>query len=142
MKILRQKRGFTFVDTAIAITLISVGLFAILSIVYSSAGNSLDSHLTIMATTLAREKLEKMVFDKKMNGWASIDTVNYPATETFTGAYAPFTRTVAIIKVDRDDLITERVNTNYKRITVTVSWNSGGAKSVTLETVVSLWGEG
>lgn len=134
-----KRKGFTLIETVIAMTVLSMGLFGTMKVFQDSVGTSLDSHLTVIASALAREQLEKMVFDKEMNGFDFIEMANYQATESFAGPFAPFTRTVAIQKVDGNDLTTARITSDYKRIMVTVTWTGGGF--VRLETLVTRWGE-
>lgn len=132
--------GFTLIETVIAMAVITMGLFGTMSLFYNTVGTSMNSHLTVMASSLVRERLEKIIFDKKMQGYDFVQIANYTTPETFTGAFAPFTRTTQIQEVDSVDLTTPRSNTDYKRITVTVSWTGGN--QVRLATLVTRWGVG
>ena len=90
------------------------------------------------STWLARERLEQIIFDRSMRGYAYVVNVNYPASETLTGDFSPFTRATQILEVSSANLTTASNGSGYKRATVTISWTGGN--SIQLETLVTLWG--
>ena len=134
-----RQRGFTFIETVMAIVVIGVGLFGLMHLFTGTVSNAFVTDQAIQATELARERLERVVFDKKMNGYNYVTTANYPAVENFTGAFSPFTRTMTILEVRSDNLTTASAGSGYKRVSVTVSWPTG--HSVQLETLVTKWNE-
>lgn len=135
----RQNLGFTLIETVLAISLIAVGFLGTFAMFQNSLGSAVTSVQTLQATWLARERLERVLFSKEMNGYASITTANYPSPETFTGTFSPFTRTTQILEVSSANLTSASNGSGYKRVTVAVTWVGG--HSIQLEGLVTLWGE-
>lgn len=131
-------RGFTLIETVLAISLISVGMLGTFAMIQNSLGSSVTSTQTLQATWLARERLDRILFNKEMSGYNFIIPANYSGNETFTGALIPFTRTTQIVEVSSADLASAQSGSGYKRVTVSVTWP--GNNSVTLEGLVTLWG--
>ncbi len=132
-------KGFTLVETVLSVFIIGVALFGLMHLFQGSVRTAADTDQAVQAASLARERLERILFDKKMNGYDFVTQANYPAVENFTGAFAPFTRTVAIREVRETDLTTDQANSGYKRVTVGVQWGANG--HVTLETLATKWNE-
>ncbi len=131
-------KGFTLIETILAMMVVAIGIFGTMHLFYNTVDRAFETDAYIQATALARERLEEITFDKKMNGYAFIVSANYPTTENLTGIYSAYTRTVTILEVNPADLKSSQSNSGYKKITVKVSWNGG---SVTLDTLLTFWGE-
>ena len=138
MRKFSNTKGFTLIETILAMMVVAIGIFGTMNLFYNTVNRAFETDAYIQATALARERLEEITFDKKMNLYASIVSANYPATENLTGAYSAYTRTVTILEVNPADLSSAQNNSGYKKVTVTVSWNGG---SVTLATLLTSWGE-
>lgn len=137
---LKNRRGFTLIESVLVLSLISFGLLGILTLFQKNISRSGDREFLLEATTLAQDKMETLIAAKKYNLYASITSANYPATpEDLTSVgFAGFSRTTTIQEVSNTDFTTAQVDSGYKKITVTVSWTGG---SVTLTTLFTLWGE-
>ncbi len=134
-----RERGFTLIETVMAVLIIGISLFGLMHLFQGTVSTAFDTDQAVRATQLARERLERMIFDKKMNGYNYIVAANYPAVENFTGDFSPFSRRVSITEVRGDNLTTPAPNTGYKRVVVTVSWDA--TNRVQLETLVTQWNE-
>lgn len=133
-----RQKGFTLIETILAMLVLAVGIFGTMHLFYQTTHRTFETDAYLKATALAREKLEEITFDKKMNGYAYAVDANYPVSEVLTGNFSDFTRTISIREVDATDLNTTQNNSGYKKVTVMVSWSGG---SLTLDTLVTLWGE-
>lgn len=136
---MRREKGFTFIETILTILIIGIGLFGIMNLFQGTVSTSVDTDRTLQATQLARERIERVLFDKKMNGYDYVTTANYPAIESFSGPFSPFSRTISIQEVRSDDFNQAQANTGYKKVSVTVSWGQG--RQVSLESLVTQWNE-
>lgn len=136
---MKRENGFTFIETILAILIIGIGLFGIMNLFQGTVSTAVDTDRTLQATQLARERIERILFDKKMNGYNFVTTANYPTIENFTGAFAPFSRTISIQEVRSDNFNVTQPGTGYKKVSVTTSW--GTNSRVTLETLVTQWNE-
>ncbi|MBI2083293.1 MAG: prepilin-type N-terminal cleavage/methylation domain-containing protein [Deltaproteobacteria bacterium] len=136
---MRRETGFTFIETVLAILIIGIGLFGIMNLFQGTVSTSVDTDRTLQATELARERIERILFDKKMNGYDYVTTANYPMIESFSGSFAPFSRTISIREVESDNFNLDRNGSGYKRVAVTVSWEGG--RVVMLETLLTKWNE-
>ena len=98
--------------------------------------NSVDSDYTTIATNLANEKIEEILAIKSMQeeGFEYIDEANF-SSETLSGVFAPFTRTVSVVEVSASDLSTEEEDSGLKKVTVTVTWDNN--KTVSLITLLA-----
>ena len=117
----QSQAGFSLVECLVAIIILTVGLIGASYPVKGVQVSIMGMVRRTTASHLLREKLERMVFDKKTNGYAWVLEANYP-DETLTGDFSPFTRTVTIDEVDRDDLSVLSPGSGYKSVNVTVSW--------------------
>lgn len=134
-----KQHGFTLVEAVLAVLVIGVGLFGVMNLFQGSVSSSFTTDRAIQATQLARERLERLTFDKKMFGYDYVNSANYPAIENFTGDYAPFSRTITIQEVRASDLSTLENRSGYKRVNVSVAWPGGN--NVSLETLLTKWNE-
>lgn len=131
--------GFTLIETVLAIVVIGVGLFGVMHLFQGTVSDAMITDQAVQATALARERLERIIFDKKMNGYDYVTQANYPTVESFTAPYLPFTRVVTIQEVRATDLASPQTNSGYKRVNVMVRW--GTANQVGVETLVTRWNE-
>ena len=134
-----RESGFSFIEAILAVVIIGIGIVGLMNLFQRTVSQGLVSDRAVQASQLAHERLERIIADKKGRGYDFITMANYPAIESFTGAFAPFTRTLSIQEVRDSDLMTPQPNTGYKRITVVVT--APGGLSVTEETLVTRWNE-
>lgn len=135
-----SSRGVTLIESVLTIGILSAGLIGVLYVFSAGTKSSLVADQTVIASNLAREKLEEIVADRANKGYATTIATNY-SNGQLTGAYSEFTRTVTITEVDpdddnnTDDFLDAQVNSGYARVTVNVSF--AGANPVILETLIA-----
>lgn len=130
------KTGFTLIEIVLTVVVISIGMLGVMALFESATKGALQADLNVVAVNLIHEKMEQIVVDKVYNGYASIDSGDYP-TEGFSGDFSLYSRNTNITEVSSADFTTEQIGSGYKRIDVTVSWGSGPAASLTIPTILS-----
>lgn len=129
------KNGFTLVETATAVFILSVGICAVLIIFPLSLKIIRSSDLATRAVGLAQEKIEGL-----SSGYYESIPVG-TASESLTGQFNMFTRQTIVDYVDpANGLAVSASDTSIKKITVIVSWNSllsAGQQSITTNELIS-----
>ena len=123
-----RKNGFTFIEVAIAISIISIGLVGLNSMVVSTIRGTTFNKNYMMATVLSEDKIERI----RIDDFDNVVAENYPAEPYNTMEdFEQFRRVVTI-----DPKIPPGANT--KTITVTVSWRNqtGQTRNVQLSTII------
>ncbi len=134
---LRNTKGFTLIEAVFTIIIISVGLFAMMLLFDNVTRGAMEGDQTITSTYLARERLERMIFDKVYRGYSYIVAGNYPVIETFLVGNQTYTRQIAILEVSRGNLSAGQMGSGYKRIDVTVTWGPGATQRINEATLVT-----
>jgi type IV pilus assembly protein PilV len=127
-RIQHHSRGFTLIESLIAIVLLSIGILGLSAMTISTIRGLTFSDKQTIATTLARDRLEQI----KHAGYANATSAQYPLENYHTLAgYEQFQRLVTIT----DN--TPRPNT--KTIAVTVEWrdSAGNPRQVVFRTVIT-----
>ena len=123
-----KSKGFTLIETLIAILLLSIGLLGMGTLLYSVMGYNEYAETVTTATTLAQDKLE----DLKTADYSSI-VVESPVCLDENGS-------VGGIYCREISSVSETTLTNmrrFKEITVKVSWNwKGDAKNIAVTTII------
>lgn len=132
----RCRRGFTLIELLVVIIVIAVGLMGIMALFENALRGAFHADLNLIAANLAREKLERIVMDKAISGYDSLDGLNYP-DETFSGDLSVFSRDTLITEVSSADLETAQAGSGYKRIDVTVTWGAAASQRITIPTVLA-----
>lgn len=127
-------RGFTLLEAVLVVVFMGVSFLGLAYLFGNVTQQALKSDLSVLATKLAREKLEEVVQLKADSGYAAV-TSQGPESVT-SGAWS-FTRQVGVQYVDPADFSASAANTGYKQVDVTVSWGGGAGRSVTLTTLVT-----
>lgn len=139
--VLRGARGFTLIETILAIALLGIASMGLWAAFYTTVRSSGASEMMVTASFLARQQLEKVIADKKFQNlhYDYIKNANYPNGQ-LPPPYSAFSRMTGIREVNPDDLITDSNNSGYKRVEVMVLWNDGTQqRSVNLSTLVTNW---
>lgn len=129
-----RAKGFTLLEAVLIIVFVGVSFLGLSLLFGNLTQQALKSDLSVLATKLAREKMEEIVQLKADNGYAAVVS-QAPATVT-SGAWS-FTRQVQVQYVDPADFSATAANTGYKQVDVSVAWGSGAGRSVTLTTLVT-----
>ena len=131
----QNQRGFTLIEIIITIVLLAIltsGLMAMFTTYSKSNGN--PSVIT-QSTELAQEKMEEIIADKNNSarGFSYVANANYPPENPVSG-FSNFSRSVNISYVNPAASLNTGVAgpTNYKNVTVTVSFISGSVTTSTL----------
>lgn len=137
-----DSRGFTLIETVMVIALLGIVGAGIL-LYFSGMRGSADPVLRIQAIELAQEKMERIIADKKANGFNSIVA---EAAAALAAPFTNFTREVTVICVTEGALNTDiggmpncgaPGSYRAKNVKVTVTWTGGGSTGVSLVTVLS-----
>lgn len=130
-------RGFTIVETVVAVVLIGVALPPMLWALRQEHRNRVRPVMAAKAGWLAVEKLEDIIADRHSTtrGYSYLVTGNYP-DETPVAGVTGFSRTVSFTETG-PDLVS--AGTGYKKATVNVTWTdgTGASRTTTLVTVVT-----
>ncbi|MBU4484142.1 prepilin-type N-terminal cleavage/methylation domain-containing protein [bacterium] len=136
-----NKKGFTIIEVLLTIVILSVGLFGLMILFNNASRGAIESDLEIMASNLAREKLEELISVKAdVNGYDSLScgtTTNTVSLGVSPGPVYAFTQEVTIEDV-LSDLETDDEDPNdtgIKRIDVKMSWLQ--TNELTLSTIVT-----
>jgi Tfp pilus assembly protein PilV len=137
---LGTKRGVTLIEAVLAIAIIGAGLIGVMMVFSGGTKSALVSDQSIIASNLAREKMEQIVADRVNKGYATTIATNY-SDGALGGNYSAYTRNVTITEVDpnqttaNDDFLVALPGSGYARVTVVVGW--GASESVKLETLLA-----
>lgn len=125
---MRNNRGFTLIETLMVIVLMGIMGTGLLYY-FAGLGSSTQAQV-VQATALGQEKVERIIADKKANGFNSIVS---EAPAALTAPYGRFTREVEVYCVNEADLDLSAgtmpncndTDISAKRVKVTVSWQGG-----------------
>ncbi len=128
MRRLHRNSGFTLIEVMIAIAIIAIGIFAVMSLIITvMKGNTLSKRVTT-ATTIAQEKME----DFKRMGYDKIDVDVDVYSDTETAYDIDYYHKVIVA----DDTPA----TDIKTIEVDVYWDppaSSSAHKVEIKTIIA-----
>lgn len=111
------KKGFTLVEILVAVSVLLIGIVAIIQVFPISFSMETDTQLETQAVFLAQEKMEEIMSDS-YEGVEIGDT-----SENLTAPFDRFVREVSVDYVDSSLNPTDS-DTGLKMIEVTVTWES------------------
>lgn len=135
-----KRRGFTLIELLLTVVIISSGLFGIMVLYHNATRDVMEGDINLMATYLARERLEQLVSDKVSLGYDHVINDNYDTSATVSVGNNFFTRSFNIYEVERDNLIVPappEEPSGFKRIDMTVSWGLAAGQSITIPTLIT-----
>ena len=135
-----SEEGISMVEMLVSLSIITIGLLALLSTLTASAHGIVEQRTRASATRVASEHLERL----RVRVWSDLSTFDFaqlPLTwqesTTVDGRLYTIDTTVTGVRAD-----TGTAGSDIKEITATVSWLSGSTpRSVQVRTVVSTKGE-
>lgn len=127
---IRNEKGLSMLEAILGVLIISVGFLGMMPLMTSATANTLSTDHNVTSTFLADELIENMIADKQFLGYNYIVNANYPVQQ-MTGDLSQYRRSVSITEVNPNDLSAAQANSGYKRVDVTVTWNSTTSVVVT-----------
>ncbi|MBI1911493.1 MAG: type II secretion system protein [Deltaproteobacteria bacterium] len=134
----KYMRGFTLIEALMVIIILGVIGTGIL-MYFVGIGSSPNQVILTQATALAQEKMEKVIADKKANGFNSIVS---EAAAALPAPFDRFTREVEVFCVQEADLNTSNgtmpnctdSDIRAKRVRVIMSWQGNSIDYITVIT--------
>ena len=124
----RDERGATLIELMIALVVLTVGILAVGQLFPAGSRGQLQSRMTTAGNYYAQEKLEQLAGSSWTD--ASLTDGRHPASGSEAlGSSGQWQRFYEVTTM------TSPLN-NLKKVTVTVSWNFHGSRSVTSATYV------
>jgi prepilin-type N-terminal cleavage/methylation domain-containing protein len=126
MVICRDNKGFTLVESVIALAVLSVGFLAVAGVMGGTmSGRTFSARLT-SGTLLAQEKMEETL----RVGYAGLPAVDSSSTEAYGDipGYPEYSRTISVDVAHPD--------VGMKSVAVTVNWDSH-RHAVCLNTIIA-----
>jgi len=134
--LLRSKQGISLVESILALLILSLGIFAYISLFAEMSTATIEDELASTASRLANQKLEEVLATKANLGYGEINigTTN----ENITYANHAYVRQTVVNYVNVSDLQTlSGSDTGIKKVDVTVSWSDRSARQIQLTSVVA-----
>ena len=115
---MRRRAGYTLVEVILVVVVAGIAMPPLMAVFAEMSHKSARPDLLLIATTLAREKMEIIASDKfnTSRGYAYLVSGNYPAESPVTGS--TFTRTVTFTDVASSDLSTAQAGSGYRKAVV------------------------
>jgi prepilin-type N-terminal cleavage/methylation domain-containing protein len=131
------KNGFTLVECVLTILIISIGLFGMMVLFDNVTRGAMEGDMNVVATYLAREKIEQILYNKTYNGYAWVGMNQYLASEPIVLGGSNYVRDLSIYEVQKSDLLTAQGGSGLKRVDVTVSWGTDPSQRITESTLIA-----
>lgn len=129
-----KRRGFSLIEAVFVMALIGIAFFGFGFLFGNIDQQALKADLTIMATKLAKEEMERVIQVKADSGYAAVQSI---ASAPVTNGAWTFTRRVDTSWVNPADMANSGAETGYKRVDIVVSWGAQAGESITLTTLVT-----
>lgn len=131
---MRRRAGYTLTEVILVIVVAGLALPPLMAVFAGMSRDSARPDLLLVASSLAREKMEIIAADKfnTSRGYAYLVSANYPAENPVPGF--TLTRSVAFTDVSSADLSTAESGSGFRKVVVTVRWNYD-ASSLNLSSV-------
>ena len=133
------RRGATVIELVACIMILAVALPSLLKTFAEASMKSMHPANEAMASFLAIDRMEEIVARRYRgtDGYSAVTTANFPNESPVSG-FTGFTRSVTVTTVT-SSLAGSGSDVGYKKVRVTVSWNSG-ANSLVIERIFADFG--
>lgn len=120
-----RRRATTVIEVAMALVILSVALPPLVMAFADASKQSILPANSAVASYLAVERMEEVIARRYRgtDGYDSVTESNFPDESPVSG-FTMFSRTVRVALIDHL-LASAGSDQGYKKVTVTVSWNSG-----------------
>ncbi|HUN81177.1 MAG TPA: hypothetical protein VMV81_06655 [Phycisphaerae bacterium] len=120
-----RKRSTTIIEVVAAMAILSVALPPLISAFAESSRQTIFPSNSAVASFLAIERMEEIMARRYRgtDGYTAITAASFP-NESAVDGFPMFSRTVSIAYVT-STLAPSANDQGYKKVTVTVAWNSG-----------------
>ena len=122
-----SERGVTLVELLAALVVISIGLLALVRLFPTASSNQLEDRMLTSANLYAQEKMENLSTKTWIDADLTIGRHPSPTTTENLGTTGQWHRYWQV------DQMASPLD-NLKKVTVTVTWNFMGSRSVTATT--------
>ncbi|MBT3182319.1 MAG: type II secretion system protein [Deltaproteobacteria bacterium] len=130
-------RGFTLIEAVLIMAVVGSAFFGFGYLFGNLDQEALTADLSVLATKLAREKIEEVFQTKADGGAGGYALVVDEGSATVTSGAWSFSRTVDTTYVSPGDFSPSLIDTGYKKVEVVVSWGVDAGESVTLTSMVT-----
>jgi len=121
-----KSNGFSLIEVLVSLVILAISLLALAGLMTTTTKNNAFGGNLTEAATLAQDKLEEL----RVTGWDII--INGSDTNPIRGLNYNRAWTVVLGPSSPPS-----PNDNEKRVTVTVNWNDGIARSISFLTVIT-----
>lgn len=118
------RRGFTFIEAIVLMFVIGIGAVGLMTALTAAGRQLNDGNMTITATALAQEQIDRIVADRTLRGYPIVTQNTYVSPEVLGAPFNGFTRVTTIREVRADDFTRELAGSGVKRAEVEVRWGN------------------
>jgi hypothetical protein len=131
--------GATVIELSICIMILGVALPSLITAFANASRQSLEPVGEAIASFLVIERMEEIIATRYRNtsGYDNVTTANFPNESPISG-FAGFNRTVTVSYVT-SALASSGSDVGYKKVRVTVTWESGG-RTLVIERIFAKFG--
>lgn len=126
--------GFTLIEAVLIMVIMAVAFLGFGFLFGNVTQRALQTDLTVLATKLARQKMDEVMQTKADSGYAAVAS---SAPSSVSSGTWNFTRQVDANYVNSSDFSSSAIDTGYKKVVVTVSWGSGTGEAISLTALLT-----
>ncbi len=130
----RRRRSVTIIEIVMAIVILAISMPTLMTAFVEASMQTIQPSLASVASFLATDRMEEIIARRyrATDGYDAVTAANFPAENPVSG-FTRYARTVTVTFVN-SSLATVGSDQGYKKVRVTVSWNSG-AESIAIERI-------
>lgn len=132
----RRRQGATVIELVMAMVILGVALPPLVGAYVEASRQSILPSNGTVASFLAIDKMEQLIATRYSSNTGFSQIVAEPAAAV--PGFPAFSRSVTVSN-DTTGLLTTTSDTDYKRVRVTVTWNSGANQVVVERLFVHAW---